>query len=204
MEACGHKMSWGIFFSTLSTAQSETHSISFHFLLKAGIFFFSFLIYTEGSDPLKVKASHVCFSNSHILHWPSTCIAINTRLFNDHYQQMSPSTVEATVFTFSVLVFNLHFVLWIFISQISGYHYKNLPLGTAAVSHFQCDAAVLISCSSFLFTICFWIHDVVLKILRISLLMKLWENRMFCHKRFSKYLAFCISETILPLTFMIF
>ena len=39
MEACGHKMSWGIFFSTLSTAQSETHSISFHFLLKAGMDF---------------------------------------------------------------------------------------------------------------------------------------------------------------------
>lgn len=162
-------------------------------------FFFSFLIYTEGSDPLKVKASYVCFSNSHVLHWPSTCIAISTHLFDDHYQQMSPSTVEASVFTFSALVFNLHFVLWNFINQISGYHCKNLPLGTAAVSHFQGDAAVLISCSSFLLTICFWIHDVILKILRISLPMKLWENRMFCHKRVSKYLVFNISETIFSL-----
>ena len=71
-------------------------------------------------------------------------------------------------YSLSALLFNLHSVLWTFISQAFGYHYKDMPPGTAAASHFLCDTVVLTFYSSFQFAICFWTHDVALKILRIS------------------------------------
>lgn len=103
-------MSWGILFSNPSTAKTETHNISFHFLLKVGFFFCPHLhrglrpFESPGFMPKSVSQILISYLD------PVRAQPYALKLFDYHYQQMSPSTDEASVLTFCP-TFQLTYIL---------------------------------------------------------------------------------------------